>query len=96
MAEPPSVAGAVNETVAVVAPVATAVPIVGASDTVWMVDADARGVDASLGPVVLVAVTSTKNAVPGGSPPMMQDVAPIVEQDPLAKVASREAQAVAV
>ena len=34
IAKPPSLAGAVNATVAVVAPVAVAVPIVGASGTV--------------------------------------------------------------
>ena len=94
--DPPSDAGAVTATVAVVAPVAVAIPMVGASGAVWTVDAETRGVEASLGPVPLDATTSTTTELPGSRLPIVQDVAPVVVQIPRSVVPSDAAQAVAV
>ena len=56
IAVPPLLAGCVKETVAVVAPVAVAVPIVGAPGTLYVVT-DALAEDAAPVPTTFVAVT---------------------------------------
>lgn len=68
IAAPPSLAGAVNETVAVVEPVDVAVPIVGVPGTVGLINTELLGLLFALLPKEFVAYTVNVYALPNDNP----------------------------